>query len=133
MYSPRDVGVTPLEEVAALAPNQFQLDFGLAMLGDKLLRAADHVGIESAGQAAIGRDDQQQNPLLGPPGQQFDLFVSVLLGRGLRHIRQHALDDLRVGPGRQHAILRAPQLGRRDHFHGLGDLLRVFHRANAPA
>ena len=30
-------------------------------------------------------------------------------------------------------ILRAPQLRRRDHFHGLGDLLRRLDRADAAA
>ena len=69
----------------------------------------------------------------GRAGQQRDLFVGVLLGRGLRHIRQHALDDLGVRTRGDHAILRAAQLRRRDHLHGLGDLLRVLHRADAPA
>ena len=30
-------------------------------------------------------------------------------------------------------LLRAAQLGRSDHLHGLRDLLRVLHRADAPA
>jgi hypothetical protein len=38
----------------------------------------------------------------------------------------------RVRARRDHAILRAAQLGRRDHLHGLGDLLRVLDRADAP-
>ena len=36
-------------------------------------------------------------------------------------------------PGLLDAILRAPELRRRDHLHGLGDLLRRFHRADATA
>src|ERR1035438_2477502 len=37
-----------------------------------------------------------------------------------------------VGTGADGAILRAAQFRRRDHLHGLGDLLRVFDRADAP-
>jgi hypothetical protein len=44
---------------------------------------------------------------------------------------EHAGDHARVGPRRQGALLRAAQLGRRDHLHGLGDLPRVFHAADA--
>ena len=36
-------------------------------------------------------------------------------------------------PGRNNSILRTLELRRRDHFHGLGDLLRVFNRLNTPA
>ena len=46
----------------------------------------------------------------------------------LQHIRQH----LRIRTRRQRALLRPPQLRRRDHFHGLGDLPRVDHAADAP-
>src|SRR5579863_5684000 len=45
----------------------------------------------------------------------------------LQHIRQH----LRVRTRRQRALLRPAQLRRRDHLHGLGDLPRVNHAANA--
>src|SRR6185369_10467717 len=49
----------------------------------------------------------------------------------------HRVEDLlhpaRVGTGREDGLLRAPQLGRRDHLHGLGDLLRVLHAADAAA
>jgi hypothetical protein len=45
---------------------------------------------------------------------------------------QHALHPLGEGAGPDDAILSAAQLRCRDHLHGLGDLLRRFHRANAP-
>ena len=35
--------------------------------------------------------------------------------------------------GRNNSILRTLELRGRDHFHGLGDLLRVLNRLNAPA
>ena len=37
----------------------------------------------------------------------------------------------RVGAGEHGALLRATQLGRRDHLHGLGDLPRVLDTADA--
>src|SRR5713101_2023409 len=46
----------------------------------------------------------------------------------LEHIGQH----LGVRTRRQGTLLRPAQLGRRDHLHGLGDLARVSHAANAP-
>ena len=58
------------------------------------------------------------------------------MGVGWR-ARGHAVQDLhhlpRVGPGREHRLLGAAQLGRRDHLHGLGDLLRVLDAADPPA
>ena len=57
----------------------------------------------------------------------------LMLSRGLRHVDQHPADDLRVGTRRQHPLLCPPQLSCRDHFHGLGDLLRVLDRADPPA
>ena len=44
---------------------------------------------------------------------------------------KYAGDHARVGPGGHGAFLSAAQLGRRDHLHGLGDLARVFHTADA--
>ena len=44
---------------------------------------------------------------------------------------EHAGDHFGVGASRERALLGAAQLGRRDHLHGLGDLPRVFHAADA--
>ena len=41
-------------------------------------------------------------------------------------------EHLGVRPRLHRAVLRAAQLGRRDHLHGLGDLPRVLHTADAP-
>ena len=43
----------------------------------------------------------------------------------------HALEFFSIGPGRDSSLLCSTQLGRRDHFHGFGDLLRVLDRSNA--
>ena len=39
-------------------------------------------------------------------------------------------DLFTIGTRLAHAILRFSHLGRRDHFHGLGDLARVLHALN---
>ena len=44
---------------------------------------------------------------------------------------EHAGDHLGVGARGHGPLLRAAQLGGRDHLHGLGDLPHVFHAANA--
>ena len=43
---------------------------------------------------------------------------------------EHALHLHRIRPRVDDALLRAAQLRRGDHFHGLGDLLRVLDRAD---
>ncbi len=45
---------------------------------------------------------------------------------------QDADNHARIGPRGQRPLLGAAQLGRRNHLHGLGDLPRVFHAADAP-
>jgi hypothetical protein len=44
---------------------------------------------------------------------------------------QNAGDHLRIGPRGHCASLRAAQTGSRDHLHGLGDLPRALHAADA--
>jgi len=56
-------------------------------------------------------------------------FVEDIDAAGQRF--KHAGDHFGVGPGLKRPLLRAAQLGRRDHLHGLGDLARVFHAADA--
>ncbi len=128
-----DVPRTLLEKIARLASNELQLNFSIFVFLDKFQRGPEHVGIERARQTTIGCDHQQLNALLRPHYQQVDRLAIVPLASSLRHIRQHALDDLRVRTRRQHTVLSAAQLRRRDHFHGLGDLPRVLDRANSPA
>ena len=46
---------------------------------------------------------------------------------------QHFRHLVSKGPRRYYAILRALELRRGDHFHGLGDLLRILDRLDSPA
>ena len=89
---------------------------------------ADDVGVEAAAQALVRGDHHEQDALARPLLEQ---------GMGVRvGARGHAVQDLQhlpgVGPRGEHGVLGPAQLGRRDHLHGLGDLLRVLDRADPP-
>src|SRR5260370_41907230 len=57
--------------------------------------------------------------------------VQVLAG-SLGDISQDLAQHGPIGTRRQRPFLSLAQPGGRDHFHGLGDLLRVPHRTDAP-
>src|ERR1039457_3074768 len=120
------------EEVATLAADQLELDFDAGALRLEALRTLDEVGIESAGQALVGGDEHQQDALFVAPGEQRVLGHALVAGDGRGDVAQHLAQHRAVGAGADGAILRAAQFRRRDHLHGLGDLLRVFDRADAP-
>jgi hypothetical protein len=103
--------------------NAFARGFQLAGL---LRHLAQHVGVHAAAQTLVGRDDDEAD------GFRLDVL-------GLRHERVGVLrvrsgevgrdvtDLLAVGTGGAHPVLRLAHLGRGDHFHRLGDLLRIFY------
>jgi len=128
----RNRSVAFAEEIAALAANQLQLDGSLGTLLDEALRAFDEVRIEGAGEAFVGAEYQQQDVVLLAAGEQLVLAGQVVERRGRGYVGQHAAQHTAVWTRPDDAILRAAQLGRRDHLHGLGDLLRVLDRADAP-
>ena len=104
---------------------------GLAQRPLLLDRPPDDVGVERAREAAVaGHDDEGDGALLFVLAQQGVLQRLV----GVRRQVHHHLDHVdRVRTQRLDAALRATQLGRRDHLHGLGDLARVLDRRDAPA
>ena len=130
--SPDDGDAALAEEIAPLAADQLELQFDARALRLKALRALDQVGIERAGQALVAGDQHQQDALFFAPREQ-RIFGRVLVaGDGRRHVAQHLAQQRAVGTRGDGAILRTAQFRRRDHLHGLGDLLRVFDRADAP-
>ena len=89
-----------------------------------------------AGKSLVAADDDEQHALFRPGdkermAQVAGLLVEELDTAGQR--LQHAGDHFGVWPGRHRPLLRAAQLGRRDHLHGLGDLPRVFHACECVA
>jgi hypothetical protein len=121
------------EEIAALASDQQELGRGGLVLFGEALCGFDQVGIECPGQPFVGGDQDQLHVLLRAARQQ-RIRGDTLVRSGRRcQIGQQAAQSGAVRAGGDHAILRAPQLGGRDHLHSLGDLLRVAHRFDAPA
>ena len=100
----------------------------------KLLRGLDDVGVEGAGEALVAGDDDDQDVLLFALDQQ---RVHEVAGLIVEHSTaadqrfEHVGEHLRVGPSLHSALLGAAQTGGRDHLHGLGDLPRVLHTADA--
>ena len=100
----------------------------------KALRGLDDVGVEGARKALVAGDDDDEDVLLFALDEQrmHDVAGLVAVQVGAADERfEHVGEHLRVGPGLHGALLRAAQLGRRDHLHGLGDLPRVLDTADA--
>src|SRR5476651_242623 len=97
------------------------------------LRAFDDVGVEGARQALVAGNHNQQNALLLAAGKKRIRVLLFVRRHGRGHVTQYLAQQRRVGTRRDHPILRTPQFGRGDHLHGLGNLLRVLDRADAPA
>ena len=121
----------------AFLPTVFKVDVLalLTALVDELLRRLADVGVETAGKALVaGNHDDQHIFLFALHEQRIHDLAGVLVDEVCAaHQRfQHVGDHLRVGPRLHRALLRTAQLGRRNHLHGLGDLPRVLHTADAP-
>ena len=110
-------GPAQVAEVAdALPAHTVEID-GVArflQLADSPARFLDQVGVESAGESAVGcqQDDRRAlRPALGGrcrPAQERELVRQLR-----RHqVRDHRLQRLGVGPRRHDAILRALELRR---------------------
>ena len=85
---------------------------------------AQHVGVQAAAQALVGGDDDDADALhrvARRPGTDGGT-------RGWRaRCGRDVADLLAVRTRVAHALLRLAHLGRGDHLHRLGDLLRVLH------
>ena len=91
---------------------------------------AQHVGVQTAAQTLVGRDDDQAHLTRATVLHHERMLV---LGRRLRQVGRDDADLVRIRTSRTHAILRLAHLGRGDHLHGLGDLLRVLEALDLAA
>ena len=127
-------GIAPPHLVAALAAHGLNVDFLVGVARDELEGNLEDVGVEGAGKALVARDHDEKHALFRPGQKQRAAQVAGLLVVEIDAARerlQDAGDHARVRPRRQRSLLRLPELGRRDHLHGLGDLPRVFHAADS--
>ncbi len=107
-------------------------DLRVRMVRIEPQRSFDQVRIERAGETFVAGKEQQFDPLLFTLRQQRIRTHFRIALRGGCQIGQHVVEQFGVRPGRDHPLLRAPQLCRRDHLHGPRDLLRVLDRADSP-
>ena len=97
---------------------------------DPLAREPHDRRVERAAETALGgADDQQMDLILAGAGQKLRPRVDVGDRRG--DVAEHLLHALGIGPRGFGRSLGAAQLRRRDHLHGLGDLLRRLGRGEA--
>ena len=61
-----DRGFPPAKVVASLAADGHQADIRAGALPHELLNLTRNIGVERAAQPPIGRDDDEQDPILGP-------------------------------------------------------------------
>ena len=105
---------------------------GGALVGKELGGGFDEIGVEGTGQTFIRGEQDELDALLFATGQQWAGGCVFIAGGTVRQISHHLLEHGGIGAGGDDTVLRATQLGSRDHLHGLGDLLRVFDGADAP-
>src|SRR5271166_5714000 len=113
------------ELLIALAADAEELDvFALGHQRQRALaRKAHDRGVEGARQAALaGANEQQVNLVLA--GARQERRRARRTRRGAGDVGDHRLHLVGIGTRSFRDGLRAAQLGRRDHLHGLGDFLR---------
>ncbi len=97
-------------------------------LAQKFNRAANHVGVESAGQPAFAAHHQHQHALFRPVLQQRMHRSPARASRPSARTRDKRA---RVRTRGKSLFLRAPQPRGGHELHRAGDLLRIFYRTNA--
>jgi hypothetical protein len=91
---------------------------------------ADQSRIVGPAQTSIRCDEHEpSSSWLLARSQQGMFHLAHGAGQAVKQLGQ----SVGVGPSRDYRLLRPAQLRRRDHLHGLGDLLRVAHRGDALA
>src|SRR5262249_53786094 len=117
------------EEVAPFPPDEPELARAGGGLDDVRARSLDHVGVETAAEAPVASDYDDEG-FRGGGGLALN---EKRMNRGIdarRDARQHALHLHRVRPRIHDALLRAAQFRGGDHLHRLRDLLRILDRAD---
>jgi hypothetical protein len=99
---------------------------GVDGLGEQPRRGADDVRVEPAAQPLVGGDHHHQDAVVAVVLEQRVRLGVARVARAVQDL--HHLP--RVRTRREHGLLRAAELGRGDHLHGLRDLLRVLDAAD---
>ncbi len=114
-----DGEIAVLEVVGGLAADGDDLDSFPAVRRTKVLfDLAEEIGIERPTQSLVRGDDDHPGPL---PFSALQEGVGIICTS--RNPCQDPRQSVRVGSRLGDRHLGPPKLRRRDHFHGLGDLL----------
>ena len=124
----KDVGVIVVTTDKGLCGGMNTNTLRLDALGLELAQldreGAQDVGVEAAAQPLVGSDgDDAGTPQVVARDQERVPVLRI----GPRQVRRDVADLVPIGARVPHAFLGLAHLGRRDHFHGLGDLARVLH------
>jgi hypothetical protein len=125
-----DLRPAAAEEVSPLAPDRQNLDRLTLVLAHEGRRGLRQIRVEGPGQPLVGRDEHEQVARVAARVHQ---RVPEVLARLRGQVCQHLRHLHGEGARRDRALLRTLQLRRRDHLHGLRDLLRILDRLDAPA
>src|ERR1700753_458844 len=130
-------GITAAEQVTGLAADGLDINLPAGFrTGEVAGSCLEDVGVECAGEAFIAADHNEENALLFADGKERVREVARLLVKNVDTAPERfkdAGDHLGVGTRGERTLLRTAQYSRRAHLHGLGDLARVLHAANAPS
>jgi len=108
---------------------KLHLHAGLLQAGDEAAAFLDQIGVEGAGEPAVGRQHQYGRA----PDRSRLTQQREALGQFRRvKVRDHLAQRARVRARREDTILRALHLRRRDHLHRTRDLPRVLDGLDAP-
>ena len=113
----------PAEELQRLHADRAHVDLGVDFLrlADRAESRLEQVQIERTGEAPIGADHDDADGAHRALQREGMLVVEIHLAQ----VADDLADLLRVRTRGAHAFLRLAHLARRDHLHGLGDLLSI--------
>ncbi len=120
----QDLAAEAFEEAEPLVADggERSLDAGLLLFFDLADYLPEQVAVQASAQTTIGRDDDVTDAFDLALGRQVTVPV---FRRRMAQVRDHLQHLFGEGTGGGHPFLRLAHLGRRHHFHGLGDLLRA--------
>src|SRR5215472_17626578 len=128
-------GIAATEIIAGLLAYSNNVNVFALLRVHKVHGSPKDVGVKCTRQTLLARNNNDGDVIFRTAYQHWvtqlaGLWIVSLSARDQRfeHVREH----LRIGSCSNCSLLRAAQLGRRDHLHGLGDLPRVSHAADAP-
>ncbi len=127
-----DLGADPVQKTQTLVADRYCLN--LIALSFQLTQfrgqQTQGVGVHAAAQTFVGRYNDETN-VLGVVLLHHERVRVLWIG--LRQVRSDITNLVTVGTCRTHPVLRLAHFGCGDHFHRLGDLLRIFYALDLAA